>query len=182
MLYKHCTSCVNEAWYMCVCVCACGWVGESVCGCEDQQPSYLKMSCKQCLHVKTDLKWLTGWITVLNKIHISLHALFYGHVGTWGIFKCMEAQGEVGAQIIYQPKTILHIYITCIRPHLEYACQLWDPYTNKDAQLLEDVQKFACKVCLKQWNLDYHSMLCLLGLPDWQFDVSIWNWSQCTIL
>ena len=22
-----------------------------------------------------------------------------------------------------------------------------------------------CKVCLKQWNLDYHSMLCLLGLP-----------------
>jgi len=62
-------------------------------------------------------------------------------------------------------KTILHIYITCIRPHLEYACQLWDPYTNKDAQLLEDVQKFVCKVCLKQWNIDYHSMLCLLGLP-----------------
>ena len=62
-------------------------------------------------------------------------------------------------------KTIPHICITCIRPHLEYACQLWDPYTNKDSQLLEDVQKFACKVCLKQWNLDYHSMLCLLGLP-----------------
>jgi len=39
-------------------------------------------------------------------------------------------------------KTILHIYITCIQPHLEYPCQLWDPYTNKDAQLLEDVQKF----------------------------------------
>jgi len=35
----------------------------------------------------------------------------------------------------------------------------------QDAQLLEDVQKFACKVCLKQWNTDYHSMLCLLDLP-----------------
>ena len=53
---------------------------------------------------------------------------------------------------------------TCIRPHLEYACQLWNPCTNKGAQLLADVQKFACKVCLKQWNLDYHSMLCLLRI------------------
>ena len=27
--------------------------------------------------------------------------------------------------------TLLCIYLTCIRPHLEYACQLWDPYTDK---------------------------------------------------
>ena len=24
--------------------------------------------------------------------------------------------------------TLLRIYLTCIRPHLEYVCQLWDPY------------------------------------------------------
>ena len=62
-------------------------------------------------------------------------------------------------------KTLLLIYRTCIRPHLEYACQLWDPFLNKGTQSLEAVQKFACKVCLKQWDLDYDSMLQLLNLP-----------------
>ena len=46
--------------------------------------------------------------------------------------------------------TLLLIYQTCVRPHLEYACQLWDPFLNKGMQSLEAVQKFACKVCLKQ--------------------------------
>ena len=61
--------------------------------------------------------------------------------------------------------TLLLIYQTCIKPHLEYACQLWDPFLNKGMQSLETVQKFACKVCLKQWDLDYDSMLQLLNLP-----------------
>ena len=61
--------------------------------------------------------------------------------------------------------TLLLIYQTCIRPNLEYACQLWDPFLNKRMQSLEAVQKFACKVCLKQWDLDYDSMLQLLNLP-----------------
>ena len=61
--------------------------------------------------------------------------------------------------------TLLLIYQTCIRPHLEYACQPWDPFLNKGMQSLEAVQKFACKVCLKQWDLDYDSMLQLLNLP-----------------
>ena len=61
--------------------------------------------------------------------------------------------------------TLRCLYLTCIRPHLEYASQLWDPYTNKGIQSLESVQKFACKVCLQQWDLDYDSMLQLLNFP-----------------
>ena len=61
--------------------------------------------------------------------------------------------------------TLRCLYLTCIRPHLEYACQLWDPYTTEGIHSLESVQKFACKVCLKQWNMDYDSMLKLLGIP-----------------
>ena len=55
--------------------------------------------------------------------------------------------------------TLITIYfnLTCIRPHLEYAAQLWDPYNKKDIELLESVQKFACKVCLKCWDMDYIS-------------------------
>ena len=51
------------------------------------------------------------------------------------------------------------IYLTCIRPHLEYAAQLWDPYNKKDIELLKSVQKFVCKVCLKCWDMDYQNML-----------------------
>ena len=40
--------------------------------------------------------------------------------------------------------TLKNIYVTCIRPHLEYACQLWDPYTSESINILEGVQKFAC--------------------------------------
>ena len=61
--------------------------------------------------------------------------------------------------------TLRCLYLTCIRPHLEYACQLWDPYTTEGIHSLESVQKFACKVCLKQSNMDYDSMLKLLGIP-----------------
>jgi len=59
--------------------------------------------------------------------------------------------------------TMLHIYVTCIRPHLEYACQLY-PYTTKGIQSLESVQKFANKVCIKQWDMNYESMLEQLDL------------------
>ena len=55
--------------------------------------------------------------------------------------------------------TLLLIYCTCIWPRLMYACQLWDPFSSKCMQSLEAVQKFTCKVCLKQWNLEYESMV-----------------------
>ena len=61
--------------------------------------------------------------------------------------------------------TLITIYLTCIRPHLEYAAQLWDPYNKKDIELLESVQKFACKVCLKCWDMDYQNMLHCLDIP-----------------
>jgi len=60
--------------------------------------------------------------------------------------------------------TLLNIYLNCVRPHFEYACTLWDPYTYKNISMLEPVKKFACKVCLKRWDLDCDSMLHLLGV------------------
>ena len=42
---------------------------------------------------------------------------------------------------------LLTIYCTCIQPHLEYACQLWDPFINKGLQSLRD----QTEICL--WSL-----------------------------
>ena len=47
------------------------------------------------------------------------------------------------------------LYISFIRPHLEYCSAVWDPYHVKDRELLEKTQKFGLKVCLKDWSSDY---------------------------
>ena len=35
--------------------------------------------------------------------------------------------------------TLRTVYLTCIRPHLEYAAQLWDPCNKKDIEPLGSV-------------------------------------------
>ena len=54
-----------------------------------------------------------------------------------------------------EPTTIKTLYLTLIRPKLEYASIVWDPYLVKDRKVLEDVQKFACRVCTKDWHTNY---------------------------
>ena len=61
--------------------------------------------------------------------------------------------------------TLRTVHMACIRPHSEYAAQLWDPCNKKDNEALESVKKFACKVCLKIWDMSYDDMLHLLNLP-----------------
>ena len=61
---------------------------------------------------------------------------------------------------------LLQLYLSLIRPHLEYAVQVWSPYLVKDIQKLESVQKFALKVCLKKWNCSYDELLCESGISE----------------
>ena len=53
-----------------------------------------------------------------------------------------------------------------VRPHLEYACPVWDPHLIKDKKLLEDVQKFGCKLAAHQWDSGYQELLDLFELPS----------------
>ena len=64
--------------------------------------------------------------------------------------------------------TLLKLYISFVRPHLEYAASAWDPFLKKDIALLEGVQKFALKVCTKCWNLNYDNLVSLSCLPTLQ--------------
>ena len=43
------------------------------------------------------------------------------------------------------PKVKTATYTTLVRPTLEYASAVWDPYKRKDAQLLENVQRLAAR-------------------------------------
>ena len=48
--------------------------------------------------------------------------------------------------------TIRQLYISLVRPHLEYACHVGAPHTSRDINALESVQKFACKLASRRWN------------------------------
>ena len=60
--------------------------------------------------------------------------------------------------------TLAKLYKSLIRPHLEYACTVWDPHLRRDIQAIENVQKFALRVCSKSWNTDYNSLLDTLNI------------------
>ena len=65
-----------------------------------------------------------------------------------------------------EPATIKILYLTLIRPNLKYASIVWDPYLVKNHKVLEDVQKFACRVCTKDWHTDYQYLLDGLHIPS----------------
>ena len=48
----------------------------------------------------------------------------------------------------------------------EYASSIWSPYLAKDIIAIERVQKFAFRVCLKDWSLEYDEALDLSNLPS----------------
>ena len=57
-----------------------------------------------------------------------------------------------------------------VRPILEYASSVWDPYTNVNIQKLESVRRRAARFCLGDYSRysSVTSMLLLLDLPSLQ--------------
>ena len=63
-------------------------------------------------------------------------------------------------------RTLLKLYGSFIRPHLEYASVVWSPYLTKDnVSMIEKAHYFALKVCLKDWSLNYEEALDLAHIP-----------------
>ena len=91
--------------------------------------------------ITSDLMWSDHITTVCNKTRKLIGVLyrsFYKH-STAG--------------------TLLKLYSSFIRPHLEYATAVWDPFLKKDVELLEDVQRFGLRMCTKTWSSDYGELL-----------------------
>ena len=75
------------------------------------------------------------------------------------------AWSHVQKRLYVDPILLCRLYIFLVRPILEYACQVWDPYTHTNIDKLESVQKFALKVCTHCWNIDYDMLLNMFQLP-----------------
>ena len=84
------------------------------------------------------------------------------------------------------PATLTKLYCSFIRPHLEYASIVWNPSLKGEVDALENVQKFALRMCTKQWNSSYYYMYLIPIFPWGQMytsqsmpfiqDNARWNW------
>ena len=75
----------------------------------------------------------------------------------------LQGEGTVFYAHLY--KKAEELYLSLVRPHLEYATQLWDPYAQRDIYELESVQKFALKLVTHQWDSSYDDLLSLVNVP-----------------
>ena len=55
------------------------------------------------------------------------------------------------------------LYCTFIRPLLEFAVPVWNPFLKKDIDILERVQRRATKRAPGLWQIDYDQRLKILG-------------------
>ena len=84
---------------------------------------------------------------------------------------CVKAKKLVGIRYrrFYknmEPQSLFQLYLALVRPHTEYACQVWNPHLQRHMQQLERVQRFALRMCSKQWDLGHDDLLNLFSVPS----------------
>ena len=97
--------------------------------------------------VSSDLKWENHVVKVTKKANSF-------------VFLVQQAFKDHSA------KMILHLYKSFIRPKLEYAFVVWNPYFVKDIELLERVQRRITKIPPELKNLPYTERLARLNLTS----------------
>ena len=83
------------------------------------------------------------------------------------INKANSIMGLVRRTMEYMDNTIFKLlYTALVRPHLEYANQVWCPYLVKHIEEIENVQRRATKQLPGMSNLSYEERLQRLKLPS----------------
>ncbi len=80
---------------------------------------------------------------------------------------CGKAKRFIGFLYRYfnlaDKKCLEQLYLTLVRPMLDYGCCVWFPYQAKYVDQLESVQMFAARLATKKWSSDSATLRSLLG-------------------
>ena len=99
-------------------------------------------------------------VTISNNLKWSIHI---------GIV-CAKARRMLG--LIYRhfyancnSASLLKLYISLVRPRLEYACPVWSPNSVTAIAQVQRVQKLALKIVSGEWNTGYYDLLARFQIP-----------------
>lgn len=109
--------------------------------------------------INTTRKEKDIWVIVDDKLTFSDHL-------AEKINKANSILGVIRRTFVYLDPIILKaLYTALVRPHLEYANQIWCPYLVKDVEALENVQRRATRMVPQLKGLSYEERLRKLDLP-----------------
>ena len=75
--------------------------------------------------------------------------------------------GQIRSSFSFLDKnTFKYLFVTLVRPHLEYAQSVWSPHLAKHINMIENVQIRATKLVDNIGSLDYEERLKALELPS----------------
>ena len=126
------------------CVCACVQNGATTCRCADDNWS---------IQFETSASYFpsSSWYQI-----------------TFSSF--MQKPTEKPLKLLYSlvkapGNAMLQLYLSLVRPHLDYAASIGSPHMKKDITQLENVQKFALRMATRNWDCSYQDLLELVDLP-----------------
>jgi len=79
--------------------------------------------------------------------------------------KANKVMGMIRRTISYkEPRIMLGLFKTLVRPHIEYCSSAWNPFYKKDKELIEKVQHRFTKMILNMKGKSYEERITCLGL------------------
>ena len=123
--------------------------------------------CK-CLHIgykNTYVKYSIGGVEVTNSFYerdigvVIDESLNYNRQCAKAVLSACRIMGIIYRTHSCESNDILNIYKSLVRPHLEYCCQAWRPYLQKDVDNVEKVQRRMTKIISELSQLNYEERL-----------------------
>ena len=79
--------------------------------------------------------------------------------------KANRVLGMIKRNFIYKDKsTVMKLYKSLVRPHLDYCMQVWSPHLKKDIDQIEKIQHRATKLIPGMKHLPYNTRIKLCNL------------------
>ena len=92
------------------------------------------------------------------------------------IHKANKMLGIIYRSFQHLTPTVFHmLYVSLVRPHLDYASAVWNPHLLKDIRALEAVQRRATRMVPKFDTMSYIERLTFLNLPSLYYRRKKWT-------